>query len=152
MVWVSLMLLLLSVKWHLFHTCIKLAIKLTKKEMNQNLKHFSLPSNSFIHSDGIVVWDWYSFVSHWNVYLFICFTGSQGQKKGGRTTKQIKQNPMNWTELLPPPPVNPPPCHEYTLAMDDRWDQHTQAFTYGVYASYAHPLGITFIVYAFHIF
>ncbi|XP_058655318.1 roundabout homolog 1 isoform X4 [Onychostoma macrolepis] len=53
-------------------------------------------------------------------------SGSQGQKKGGRSTKQIKQNPMNWTELLPPPPVNPPPCREYTLAMDDSYDTDLQ--------------------------
>ncbi|RXN13824.1 roundabout -like protein [Labeo rohita] len=53
-------------------------------------------------------------------------SGSQGQKKGGRSTKQVKQNPMNWTELLPPPPVNPPPCQEYTLAMDDSYDTDLQ--------------------------
>ncbi|XP_068069565.2 roundabout homolog 1 isoform X10 [Danio rerio] len=53
-------------------------------------------------------------------------SGSQGQKKGGRTTKQAKQNPMNWTELLPPPPVNPPPCQEYTLVMDDSYDTDLQ--------------------------
>uniref|UniRef100_A0A673M2K9 Roundabout, axon guidance receptor, homolog 1 (Drosophila) n=1 Tax=Sinocyclocheilus rhinocerous TaxID=307959 RepID=A0A673M2K9_9TELE len=53
-------------------------------------------------------------------------SGSQGQKKGGRTTKQAKQNTMNWTELLPPPPVNPPPCQEYTLAMDDSYDTDLQ--------------------------
>uniref|UniRef100_A0A8C2FA90 Roundabout, axon guidance receptor, homolog 1 (Drosophila) n=1 Tax=Cyprinus carpio TaxID=7962 RepID=A0A8C2FA90_CYPCA len=53
-------------------------------------------------------------------------SGSQGQKKGGRSTKQFKQNPMNWTELLPPPPVNPPPCQEYTLAMDDSYDTDLQ--------------------------
>uniref|UniRef100_A0A671QAH6 Roundabout homolog 1-like n=1 Tax=Sinocyclocheilus anshuiensis TaxID=1608454 RepID=A0A671QAH6_9TELE len=52
-------------------------------------------------------------------------SGSQGQKKGGRTTKQAKQNTMNWTELLPPP-VNPPPCQEYTLAMDDSYDTDLQ--------------------------
>uniref|UniRef100_A0A672KG54 Roundabout guidance receptor 1 n=1 Tax=Sinocyclocheilus grahami TaxID=75366 RepID=A0A672KG54_SINGR len=53
-------------------------------------------------------------------------SGSQGQKKGGRTTKQAKQNTMNWTELLPPPPVNPPPCQEYTLVMDDSYDTDLQ--------------------------
>ncbi|XP_056329854.1 roundabout homolog 1 isoform X5 [Danio aesculapii] len=53
-------------------------------------------------------------------------SGSQGQKKGGRTTKQAKQNPMNWTDLLPPPPVNPPPCQEYTLVMDDSYDTDLQ--------------------------
>ncbi|KAA0701788.1 Roundabout -like protein 1 [Triplophysa tibetana] len=53
-------------------------------------------------------------------------SGSQGQKKGGRTTKHAKQNPMNWTELLPPPPVNPPPCHEYTLAIDDSYETDLQ--------------------------
>ncbi|XP_073674426.1 roundabout homolog 1 [Garra rufa] len=53
-------------------------------------------------------------------------SGSQGQKKGGRSTKQIKQNPMNWTELLPPPPINPPPCQEYTLTMDDSYDTDLQ--------------------------
>uniref|UniRef100_A0A672KM51 Roundabout guidance receptor 1 n=1 Tax=Sinocyclocheilus grahami TaxID=75366 RepID=A0A672KM51_SINGR len=57
---------------------------------------------------------------------FFYFTGSQGQKKGGRTTKQAKQNTMNWTELLPPPPVNPPPCQEYTLVMDDSYDTDLQ--------------------------
>ncbi|XP_057206568.1 roundabout homolog 1 isoform X2 [Triplophysa rosa] len=53
-------------------------------------------------------------------------SGSQGQKKGGRTTKHAKQNPMNWTELLPPPPVNPPPSQEYTLAIDDSYDTDLQ--------------------------
>ncbi|XP_051535075.1 roundabout homolog 1-like isoform X1 [Myxocyprinus asiaticus] len=51
-------------------------------------------------------------------------SGSQGQKKGGRTSKQAKQNTMNWTELLPP--VNPPPCQEYTLPMDDSYDTDLQ--------------------------
>ncbi|TRY72935.1 hypothetical protein DNTS_001129 [Danionella cerebrum] len=58
--------------------------------------------------------------------MFVCKTGSQGQKKGGRTTRQPKHNPMNWTELLPPPPVNPPPCQEYTLAMEDSYDTDLQ--------------------------
>lgn len=64
--------------------------------------------------------NFYSCVCATIYFLVVCFTGSQGQKKGGRTTKQAKQNTMNWTELLPPPPVNPPPCQEYTLSMDDR--------------------------------
>ncbi|KAG7253852.1 hypothetical protein CRUP_016534 [Coryphaenoides rupestris] len=37
-------------------------------------------------------------------------SGSQGQKKGGRTPKVPKQSTLNWADLLPPPPANPPPC------------------------------------------
>lgn len=48
-------------------------------------------------------------------------TGSQGQKKGGRTPKVPKQSAMNWADLLPPPPVSPPPCQDYGISMDDRW-------------------------------
>uniref|UniRef100_A0A8C5GTV1 Roundabout, axon guidance receptor, homolog 1 (Drosophila) n=1 Tax=Gouania willdenowi TaxID=441366 RepID=A0A8C5GTV1_GOUWI len=36
-------------------------------------------------------------------------SGSQGQKKGMRTPKLAKQSTMNWADLLPPPPANPPP-------------------------------------------
>uniref|UniRef100_A0AAQ4PNH3 Roundabout, axon guidance receptor, homolog 1 (Drosophila) n=1 Tax=Gasterosteus aculeatus aculeatus TaxID=481459 RepID=A0AAQ4PNH3_GASAC len=36
-------------------------------------------------------------------------SGSQGQKKGVRTPKPPKQSTMNWADLLPPPPANPPP-------------------------------------------
>uniref|UniRef100_A0A3B4ZMB9 Roundabout guidance receptor 1 n=1 Tax=Stegastes partitus TaxID=144197 RepID=A0A3B4ZMB9_9TELE len=36
-------------------------------------------------------------------------SGSQGQKKGVRTPKLPKQSTMNWADLLPPPPANPPP-------------------------------------------
>uniref|UniRef100_A0A3B4AJF1 Uncharacterized protein n=1 Tax=Periophthalmus magnuspinnatus TaxID=409849 RepID=A0A3B4AJF1_9GOBI len=36
-------------------------------------------------------------------------SGSQGQKKGMRTPKLPKQSTMNWADLLPPPPANPPP-------------------------------------------
>lgn len=87
--------------------------------MNQNLKHFSSIKliYKFRWHCGLGV-DIALYHTEMCIYLF---TGSQGQKKGGRSTKQIKQNPMNWTELLPPPPpVNPPPCQEYSLALDDR--------------------------------
>ncbi|XP_030634927.1 roundabout homolog 1 [Chanos chanos] len=53
-------------------------------------------------------------------------SGSQGQKKGGRTPKAPKQSNMNWADLLPPPPVNPPPCQEYPLSMDDSYDADIQ--------------------------
>ncbi|XP_028817360.1 roundabout homolog 1 isoform X4 [Denticeps clupeoides] len=53
-------------------------------------------------------------------------SGSHGQKKGGRTPKLPKQNPMNWADLLPPPPANPPPCEEYTLSMDESYDPDIQ--------------------------
>uniref|UniRef100_A0A3Q3K0T7 Roundabout, axon guidance receptor, homolog 1 (Drosophila) n=1 Tax=Monopterus albus TaxID=43700 RepID=A0A3Q3K0T7_MONAL len=52
-------------------------------------------------------------------------SGSQGQKKGVRTPKLPKQSTMNWADLLPPPPVSPPPSRnteEYTLSMEERWD------------------------------
>ncbi|XP_034147547.1 roundabout homolog 1 isoform X1 [Esox lucius] len=56
-------------------------------------------------------------------------SGSQGQKKGVRTPKLPKQNAMNWADLLPPPPANPPPCHnteEYSLSMDESYDPDMQ--------------------------
>ncbi|KAJ8280156.1 hypothetical protein GJAV_G00051180 [Gymnothorax javanicus] len=52
-------------------------------------------------------------------------SGSQGQKKGVRTPKLAKQSTMNWANLLPPPPANPPPCRtsdENFLAMDEGYD------------------------------
>uniref|UniRef100_A0A3Q3EDZ7 Roundabout, axon guidance receptor, homolog 1 (Drosophila) n=1 Tax=Labrus bergylta TaxID=56723 RepID=A0A3Q3EDZ7_9LABR len=36
-------------------------------------------------------------------------SGSQGHKKGVRTPKLPKQSTMNWADLLPPSPANPPP-------------------------------------------
>ncbi|KAL2096076.1 hypothetical protein ACEWY4_008224 [Coilia grayii] len=54
-------------------------------------------------------------------------SGSQGQKKGTRTPKLPKQNPMNWADLLPPPPANPPPCDKYShLSMEESYDQDMQ--------------------------
>ncbi|XP_014070696.2 roundabout homolog 1 [Salmo salar] len=56
-------------------------------------------------------------------------SGSQGQKKGVRTPKPPKQSAMNWADLLPPPPANPPPCHnieEYSLSMDESYDPDMQ--------------------------
>ncbi|XP_046892062.1 roundabout homolog 1-like [Hypomesus transpacificus] len=56
-------------------------------------------------------------------------SGSQGQKKGVRTPKLPKQSNMNWADLLPPPPANPPPCHttdEYSLCMDESYDPDMQ--------------------------
>uniref|UniRef100_A0A672YID3 Roundabout, axon guidance receptor, homolog 1 (Drosophila) n=1 Tax=Sphaeramia orbicularis TaxID=375764 RepID=A0A672YID3_9TELE len=41
-------------------------------------------------------------------------SGSQGQKKGMRTPKLPKQSTMNWADLLPPPPANPPPSRTVT--------------------------------------
>ncbi|XP_017346059.1 roundabout homolog 1 isoform X5 [Ictalurus punctatus] len=49
-------------------------------------------------------------------------SGSQGQKKGGRTTKVPKQSAMNWADLLPPPPISPPPCQDYGISMDDSYE------------------------------
>ncbi|XP_072547703.1 roundabout homolog 1 isoform X6 [Salminus brasiliensis] len=53
-------------------------------------------------------------------------SGSQGQKKGVRTPKMPKQSTMNWTDLLPPPPVSPPPCQDYSLSIDDSYDAELQ--------------------------
>uniref|UniRef100_A0A3Q3D1U1 Roundabout guidance receptor 1 n=1 Tax=Hippocampus comes TaxID=109280 RepID=A0A3Q3D1U1_HIPCM len=51
-------------------------------------------------------------------------TGSQGQKKGARTPKPPKQSTMNWADLLPPPPANPPPsrnAEDYSLSLEERY-------------------------------
>ncbi|XP_039893735.1 roundabout homolog 1 isoform X7 [Simochromis diagramma] len=56
-------------------------------------------------------------------------SGSQGQKKGVRTTKVPKQSTMNWADLLPPPPANPPPTRnteEYSLPMEESCDPDMQ--------------------------
>ncbi|XP_055735660.1 roundabout homolog 1-like isoform X2 [Salvelinus fontinalis] len=56
-------------------------------------------------------------------------SGSQGQKKGVRTPKLPKQSTMNWADLLPPPPANPPPCRnmeEYSLSIDESYDPDMQ--------------------------
>uniref|UniRef100_A0A3Q0T1D3 Roundabout guidance receptor 1 n=1 Tax=Amphilophus citrinellus TaxID=61819 RepID=A0A3Q0T1D3_AMPCI len=56
-------------------------------------------------------------------------SGSQGQKKGVRTPKVPKQSTMNWADLLPPPPANPPPTRnteEYSLAMEESCDPDMQ--------------------------
>ncbi|KAK2846788.1 hypothetical protein Q5P01_009787 [Channa striata] len=56
-------------------------------------------------------------------------SGSQGQKKGMRTPKLPKQSTMNWADLLPPPPANPPPsrnAEEYTLSMEESCDPNMQ--------------------------
>ncbi|XP_060902921.1 roundabout homolog 1 isoform X5 [Labrus mixtus] len=56
-------------------------------------------------------------------------SGSQGHKKGVRTPKLPKQSTMNWADLLPPPPANPPPSRsteEYSLSMEERWDMSAQ--------------------------
>ncbi|XP_008307323.1 roundabout homolog 1 isoform X1 [Cynoglossus semilaevis] len=56
-------------------------------------------------------------------------SGSQGQKKGMRTPKLPKQSTMNWADLLPPPPANPPPSRsveEYALSMQESCDPDTQ--------------------------
>ncbi|XP_023260041.1 roundabout homolog 1 isoform X5 [Seriola lalandi dorsalis] len=55
--------------------------------------------------------------------------GSQGQKKGMRTPKLPKQSTMNWADLLPPPPANPPPsrnAEEYSLSMEESCDPDMQ--------------------------
>uniref|UniRef100_A0A8C9SV27 Roundabout guidance receptor 1 n=1 Tax=Scleropages formosus TaxID=113540 RepID=A0A8C9SV27_SCLFO len=55
--------------------------------------------------------------------------GSQGQKKGARTPKLSKQGNMNWADMLPPPPANPPPCRnadEYSLSIDESYDADMQ--------------------------
>ncbi|XP_051933629.1 roundabout homolog 1-like isoform X2 [Hippocampus zosterae] len=49
-------------------------------------------------------------------------SGSQGQKKGARTPKPPKQSTMNWADLLPPPPANPPPsrnAEDYSLSLEE---------------------------------
>ncbi|XP_029372602.1 roundabout homolog 1 isoform X4 [Echeneis naucrates] len=56
-------------------------------------------------------------------------SGSQGQKKGMRTPKLPKQSTMNWADLLPPPPANPPPSRsveEYSLSMEESCDPDMQ--------------------------
>ncbi|XP_042271388.1 roundabout homolog 1 isoform X3 [Thunnus albacares] len=56
-------------------------------------------------------------------------SGSQGQKKGVRTPKLPKQSTMNWADLLPPPPANPPPSRsteEYSLSMVQSCDPDMQ--------------------------
>uniref|UniRef100_A0A7N8WPA3 Roundabout, axon guidance receptor, homolog 1 (Drosophila) n=1 Tax=Mastacembelus armatus TaxID=205130 RepID=A0A7N8WPA3_9TELE len=56
-------------------------------------------------------------------------SGSQGQKKGVRTPKLPKQSTMNWADLLPPPPANPPPgrnAEEYSLSMEESCDPNMQ--------------------------
>ncbi|XP_047676568.1 roundabout homolog 1 isoform X8 [Tachysurus fulvidraco] len=53
-------------------------------------------------------------------------SGSQGQKKGGRIAKAPKQSAMNWTDLLPPPPISPPPCQDYGISMDDSYEAELQ--------------------------
>uniref|UniRef100_A0A669EQ01 Roundabout, axon guidance receptor, homolog 1 (Drosophila) n=1 Tax=Oreochromis niloticus TaxID=8128 RepID=A0A669EQ01_ORENI len=56
-------------------------------------------------------------------------SGSQGQKKGVRTPKVPKQSTMNWADLLPPPPANPPPSRnteEYSLPMEESCDPDMQ--------------------------
>uniref|UniRef100_A0A3P8NGC6 Roundabout, axon guidance receptor, homolog 1 (Drosophila) n=1 Tax=Astatotilapia calliptera TaxID=8154 RepID=A0A3P8NGC6_ASTCA len=56
-------------------------------------------------------------------------SGSQGQKKGVRTPKVPKQSTMNWADLLPPPPANPPPTRnteEYSLPMEESCDPDMQ--------------------------
>uniref|UniRef100_A0A3Q1ILQ0 Uncharacterized protein n=1 Tax=Anabas testudineus TaxID=64144 RepID=A0A3Q1ILQ0_ANATE len=56
-------------------------------------------------------------------------SGSQGQKKGMRTPKLPKQSTMNWADLLPPPPANPPPsrnAEEYSLSMEESCDPDMQ--------------------------
>nr|XP_043888947.1 roundabout homolog 1 isoform X5 [Solea senegalensis] len=57
-------------------------------------------------------------------------SGSQGHKKGMRTPKLPKQSTMNWADLLPPPPANPPPSRtveEYTHSMEESCDPDTQS-------------------------
>uniref|UniRef100_A0A3B4AIW9 Uncharacterized protein n=1 Tax=Periophthalmus magnuspinnatus TaxID=409849 RepID=A0A3B4AIW9_9GOBI len=56
-------------------------------------------------------------------------SGSQGQKKGMRTPKLPKQSTMNWADLLPPPPANPPPgrtSNDYAMTMQDSCDPDMQ--------------------------
>ncbi|KAJ7320462.1 hypothetical protein JRQ81_019973 [Phrynocephalus forsythii] len=53
-------------------------------------------------------------------------SGSQGHKKGARTPKASKQAGMNWADLLPPPPVHPPPhsnSEDYSLSVNESYDQ-----------------------------
>ncbi|KAJ8342589.1 hypothetical protein SKAU_G00325170 [Synaphobranchus kaupii] len=52
-------------------------------------------------------------------------SGSQGPKKGVRTVKAPKQAAVHLADLLPPPPVNPPPCQssgEYALSEENGFD------------------------------
>ncbi|XP_077421448.1 roundabout homolog 1 isoform X1 [Vanacampus margaritifer] len=56
-------------------------------------------------------------------------SGSQGQKKGTRTPKLPKQSTMNWADLLPPPPANPPPSRsadDYSLSMEESCEADMQ--------------------------
>ncbi|XP_019744576.1 roundabout homolog 1 isoform X4 [Hippocampus comes] len=56
-------------------------------------------------------------------------SGSQGQKKGARTPKPPKQSTMNWADLLPPPPANPPPsrnAEDYSLSLEESCEPDMQ--------------------------
>ncbi|KAM9812392.1 roundabout homolog 1 isoform 8-T8 [Syngnathus typhle] len=56
-------------------------------------------------------------------------SGSQGQKKGTRTPKLPKQSTMNWGDLLPPPPANPPPTRnadDYSLSLEESCEADMQ--------------------------
>ncbi|XP_037122879.1 roundabout homolog 1 isoform X1 [Syngnathus acus] len=56
-------------------------------------------------------------------------SGSQGQKKGTRTPKLPKQSTMNWGDLLPPPPANPPPtrnANDYSLSLEESCEADMQ--------------------------
>ncbi|XP_055487876.1 roundabout homolog 1-like, partial [Leucoraja erinacea] len=54
-------------------------------------------------------------------------SGSQGHKKSVRTPKMSMQGGMNWADLLPPPPMHPPPNasnpEEYSFAADDSYQR-----------------------------
>ncbi|XP_049582110.1 roundabout homolog 1 isoform X6 [Syngnathus scovelli] len=56
-------------------------------------------------------------------------SGSQSQKKGTRTPKLPKQSTMNWGDLLPPPPANPPPTRnadDYSLSLEESCEADMQ--------------------------
>uniref|UniRef100_A0A8C9T8M7 Roundabout guidance receptor 1 n=1 Tax=Scleropages formosus TaxID=113540 RepID=A0A8C9T8M7_SCLFO len=64
-----------------------------------------------------------------HIPAFLSSISSFGQKKGARTPKLSKQGNMNWADMLPPPPANPPPCRnadEYSLSIDESYDADMQ--------------------------
>lgn len=54
-------------------------------------------------------------------------SGSQNQKKGTRAPKTPKHNAVRWGEALSPPHANAWECDEYSLPMERRYVEKTDA-------------------------